>query len=73
MGIFASHCRMVVEYHYHGATKITPCEVVYGLKPLSVTPHVLGTSTVQAENHALQIRDNINSIIKDTKLWLKIP
>jgi hypothetical protein len=33
---------------YHGATKMTPFEAVYGQKPLSVTSYLLGTSKVQA-------------------------
>jgi hypothetical protein len=50
---------------YHGATKMTPYEVVYGQKPLSVTSYLPGTSKVQAVDHTLHTREAILHILKD--------
>jgi len=48
VGLMATPCQMVVQTTYHGATKMSPSEVVYGRKKktisaLTLTNHIEGS------------------------------
>jgi hypothetical protein len=50
---------------YHGSTKMTPYEVVYGQNPPSMVSYLLGTSKVQVVDHMLHTREAILCTLKD--------
>jgi hypothetical protein len=50
---------------YHGGTKMTPYEAVYGQNPLLVASYVPGTSKVHAVDTTLHTRKTIICILKD--------
>jgi len=56
---------MVVQYHLHETTKMTPYEVVYGQQSPSVISCLPGTSKVQAMDSLLYNRDVTLSALKD--------
>jgi hypothetical protein len=50
---------------YHGAKKWTPCESIYGTKPLSMVSYVLGTYKIHATDRTLYTRESIIHILKE--------
>jgi hypothetical protein len=50
---------------YHVATRMTPFEVVYGQKPLSVLSYLPGVSKVQDVDHTLTVRASILCTLKE--------
>jgi hypothetical protein len=51
MGSMATLAKWWYNTTYHGATKMSPYEVVYGQKPPLVASYLLGTSKVQEVDH----------------------
>jgi hypothetical protein len=50
---------------YHTATSMTPFERVYGQKPPSVLPYMLGVSKVQAVDQTIIVREAILHTLKE--------